>query len=102
VLARNQLLADVSQDRVHAGRLTVRPASAADVRRLGPQGRTHVHLRVGSRWERRHLLFRDYLRANPEAHKAYADVKLAASGVWRGDRMGYNAAKTRVILDITE
>jgi len=63
----------------------------------------HVHVcAVGSRWERRHLLFRDYLRATTEARAAYAEVKFVASLLWRGDRMGYNAAKTRVILDIME
>lgn len=61
----------------------------------------HVHLcAVGSHWERRHLLFRDYLRASSEARTAYAEVKFAALRIWHGDRMGYNAAKTGVILDI--
>lgn len=63
----------------------------------------HVHVcAAGSAWERRHLLFRDYLRASTKARAAYAEVKFAASRLWRGDRMGYNAAKTRVILDIME
>ena len=63
----------------------------------------HVHVcAAGSDWERRHLLFRDYLRASAEARAAYAEVKFAASRLWRGDRMGYNAAKTRVILAIME
>jgi GrpB-like predicted nucleotidyltransferase (UPF0157 family) len=61
----------------------------------------HVHVcAAGSRWERRHLLFRDYLRVSAEARVAYVEVKFAAAHLWRGDRMGYNAAKTRVILDI--
>jgi GrpB-like predicted nucleotidyltransferase (UPF0157 family) len=63
----------------------------------------HVHVcAVGSRWERRHLLFRDYLRASTEARAAYADVKSAASRLWRGDRMGYSAAKTQIILAIMQ
>jgi GrpB-like predicted nucleotidyltransferase (UPF0157 family) len=63
----------------------------------------HVHVcAAGSGWERRHLLFRDYLRVSSKARAAYADVKVAATGRWRGDRMGYNAAKTRVILDILQ
>jgi GrpB-like predicted nucleotidyltransferase (UPF0157 family) len=63
----------------------------------------HIHVcAVGSRWERRHLLFRDYLRASTEARAAYAEAKFAASRLWRGDRMGYNAAKTQVILDIMQ
>ena len=44
----------------------------------------------------------DYLRVSAAARAAYVDVKFAASRRWRGDRMGYNAAKTRVILDITQ
>jgi GrpB-like predicted nucleotidyltransferase (UPF0157 family) len=63
----------------------------------------HVHVCAArSRWERRHLLFRDYLRASATARAAYAEAKFAASRLWRGDRMGYNAAKTQVILDIME
>jgi GrpB-like predicted nucleotidyltransferase (UPF0157 family) len=63
----------------------------------------HVHVcAVGSRWERRHLLFRDYLRARPDARSSYAAAKFVASRRWRGDRMGYSAAKTQVILAITE
>jgi GrpB-like predicted nucleotidyltransferase (UPF0157 family) len=61
----------------------------------------HVHVcGTGSDWERRHLLLRDYLRASPAARAAYAEVKLTSSGRWGGDRMGYNAAKTGVILDL--
>jgi GrpB-like predicted nucleotidyltransferase (UPF0157 family) len=61
----------------------------------------HVHVcAVGSGWERRHLLFRDYLRASTKARTAYTEVKVVASRLCRGDRLGYNAAKTRVILDI--
>lgn len=62
----------------------------------------HACLRGGSRWERRHLLFRDYLRASTKARAAYAEVKFVASRLRRGDRMGYNAAKTQAILDIME
>jgi GrpB-like predicted nucleotidyltransferase (UPF0157 family) len=63
----------------------------------------HVHVcAAGSPWERRHLLFRDYLRVSAAARAAYVEVKFAASGLWSGDRVGYNAAKTRVILDIME
>ena len=63
----------------------------------------HVHVcAAGSGWERRHLLFRDYLRVSADARAAYAEVKFAAARLWRGDRVGYNAAKTQVILDIME
>lgn len=63
----------------------------------------HVHVCAAeSPWERRHLLFRDYLRVSADARAAYTEAKFAAARLWRGDRMGYNAAKTRVILDIME
>jgi GrpB-like predicted nucleotidyltransferase (UPF0157 family) len=69
-------------------------------RRRGDAGR--VQLVVARPVSGRHLLFRDYLRASSEARTACAEVKFVASGIWRGDRMGYNAAKTGVILDIME
>jgi GrpB-like predicted nucleotidyltransferase (UPF0157 family) len=69
--------------------------------RSGRPWDVHVHVcAAGSGWERRHLLFRDYLCISAEARAAYAEVKFAAARIWHGDRMGYNAAKTRVILDI--
>jgi GrpB-like predicted nucleotidyltransferase (UPF0157 family) len=71
--------------------------------RSGRPWDVHVHVcAAGSAWERRHLLFRDYLRASADARAAYVDVKFAAASLWRDDRVGYNAAKTRVILDIME
>jgi len=51
----------------------------------------------GSQWERRHLLFRDYLRSNQAARNAYLDAKLAAARNWRDDRIAYADAKTEVI-----
>jgi len=63
----------------------------------------HVHVcALGSDWERHHLLFRDYLRAHPEARDRYAAVKREAAKVWVEDRWGYTDAKTDVILDIME
>lgn len=48
---------------------------------------------AGSRWERRHLLFRDYLRANTKARAAYAEVKFVASRLWRGRQDGLQRSK---------
>jgi GrpB-like predicted nucleotidyltransferase (UPF0157 family) len=53
-----------------------------------------------SRWERDHILFRDYLRAHPDARAAYAAAKLRAAVNWRDDRLAYTDAKTAVIQEI--
>ena len=50
-----------------------------------------------SDWERRHLLFRDYLRAHEDARNAYLVAKLDAAERWRDDRIAYADAKTLVI-----
>ncbi len=57
---------------------------------------------AGSPWERDHLLFRDHLRTNPDAARAYAEAKKAAATTWVGDRLAYTDAKTAVILDIMD
>lgn len=48
-------------------------------------------------WERRNLLFRDYLRADPTARSDYLDAKVRAAERWRYDRIVYADAKTEVI-----
>lgn len=63
----------------------------------------HVHVcAAGSEWEREHLLFRDYLRAHPQARDRYADAKRHAAEVWSDDGIAYTDAKTEVILAILE
>ena len=57
---------------------------------------------TGSRWERDHLLFRDYLRTNRAAREAYVNAKLEAAQLWRDDRVAYADAKTDVILRLME
>jgi GrpB-like predicted nucleotidyltransferase (UPF0157 family) len=54
---------------------------------------------VGGEWERDHLLFRDYLRADPEARDAYARLKRDLADRYRDDRLAYNEGKTGFILD---
>lgn len=54
---------------------------------------------AGSEWERVHLLFRDYLRAEPAARDRYARLKGELSTRHRQDRIAYNEAKTDFILD---
>jgi GrpB-like predicted nucleotidyltransferase (UPF0157 family) len=69
-----------------------------------PAGRpreVHVHVcAAGGRWERDHLLFRDYLRGHPAACRRYAGAKRANAAVWADDGWAYTEAKTGVILDI--
>jgi GrpB-like predicted nucleotidyltransferase (UPF0157 family) len=63
----------------------------------------HVHVcESGGRWEREHLLFRDYLRAHPEAAARYASVKDELLVVWSDDRWGYTEAKSDCILGILD
>lgn len=61
----------------------------------------HVHVcAAGGWWEREHLLFRDYLRAHPQARDDYAVLKRAAAKTWRDDRIGYTEEKTALILNL--
>lgn len=58
----------------------------------------HLHLvRSGSYdWER-HILFRDYLRANPETAREYDVLKRSLASEYGSDRLGYTEAKTEFI-----
>jgi GrpB-like predicted nucleotidyltransferase (UPF0157 family) len=77
-----------SRDRLHR---FFRPFSGA------PRD-VQVHVcATGSAWERSHLLFRDYLRANSGARDVYLKAKLEASELWRDDRVAYADAKTEMI-----
>jgi GrpB-like predicted nucleotidyltransferase (UPF0157 family)/Tfp pilus assembly protein PilF len=70
------------------------------LRRQLPDGpRTHhVHVvEYGCAFWSDHLLFRDYLRANPEAASRYAAVKLEMAQRFRTDRVAYNDAKAGYI-----
>jgi GrpB-like predicted nucleotidyltransferase (UPF0157 family) len=63
----------------------------------------HVHVcAAGSQWERDHLLFRDYLRADPAACHRYAEAKRANVRRWSDDSWAYTEAKTGVVLDLME
>lgn len=61
----------------------------------------HIHVcAVGSEWERRHLLFRDYLRANAQARDAYTRTKLSAAARWSDDRIAYTEVKDDQIREL--
>lgn len=65
-----------------------------------PRG-VQVHIcGIGSEWERRHLLFRDYLRANGAAREAYTAAKVSAAEQWRDDRVAYTEAKDGQIREL--
>lgn len=59
----------------------------------------HVAEHGGEFWER-HLLFRDYLRAHPEARAAYDRLKRQLAARFRDDRPAYTDAKTEFIEGI--
>jgi gamma-glutamyl-gamma-aminobutyrate hydrolase PuuD/GrpB-like predicted nucleotidyltransferase (UPF0157 family) len=61
----------------------------------------HIHACVvGSRWERRHLAFRDWLRAHPEDAAAYAELKRRLAAEHPHDIMTYVDEKTPFIRAI--
>lgn len=62
-----------------------------------------LHLcQSGGEFEFDHLLFRDYLRANPDERDAYAAMKREAAKLWKDDRLGYTYAKGGFIMDRQE
>lgn len=66
-----------------------------------PELDVHVHVcAIGSEWERRHLVFRDWLRAHPDDRQRYEDVKRSLAGRTWDDTNDYAAAKTDVIDEI--
>jgi GrpB-like predicted nucleotidyltransferase (UPF0157 family) len=65
----------------------------------------HVHVHVcqqGSRWERQHLLFRDYLRSSGDAREAYTAAKREAARLWADQSAAYTEAKSDMILGILD
>lgn len=72
--------------------------------RKGPPGpwTHHVHMMEPShpRWEAR-LVFRDYLRAHPEAAKAYADIKRGLASASKDDIEAYRTGKSAVVEAMT-
>lgn len=84
---------------IHEGDLGV-PGRDAFVWSPG-EPRHHLYVRpADSPALRRHLLFRDALRGDPEAAAAYAGLKLAAARRFRDDRAAYTAAKDAFVAEI--
>jgi GrpB-like predicted nucleotidyltransferase (UPF0157 family) len=105
------IVADIGQESSYVPPLTtldLQLRSRDDLHRyfrpvVGRPRDVHVHVcPLRSEWERDHLLFRDYLRAHPDARDAYAATKRAAALTWFDDRVGYTDAKSEIILDILD
>jgi GrpB-like predicted nucleotidyltransferase (UPF0157 family) len=63
--------------------------------------RHHLYVvAAGAAELRRHLLFRDHLRAHPDAARAYADLKRAAASRAGDDRAAYTRAKDEFVAAI--
>jgi GrpB-like predicted nucleotidyltransferase (UPF0157 family) len=63
----------------------------------------HFHLHMvehGSDFWKRHLLFRDYLRTNPDAALEYCELKKRLASKYRLNREAYTEAKTTFIESI--
>ncbi|WDR06912.1 GrpB family protein [Devosia rhodophyticola] len=62
-----------------------------------PRRTHHLHIYHHAGEVARHLLFRDHLRANPEAVKAYLALKQDLATRFRDDREAYSKHKTAFI-----
>lgn len=69
------------------------------MKRAADDGRRthHLHIHDNAEEVRRHLLFRDALRADARLRDAYRDLKLALASRYRDDRMAYSRHKTAFI-----
>lgn len=66
-----------------------------------PEKDVHIHLySSGSPEVERYLLFRNKLRADPDASKRYEDVKRSLSTQSWPDMNAYAEAKTKVVEDV--
>ena len=84
---------------VHQGDLGIPEREAF----LTPAGTPAHHLYVcppNSRDFKRHVAFRDYLRAHPAEARAYGDLKKALAARFRDDRDAYMAGKDELVKEI--
>lgn len=94
--------ADYVDDLVAAGyRLRVREPGHRMLRT--PARDVHLHVcAAGSRWERRHLLFRDWLRRDAADREAYVALKQHLATMRWPSMSAYADAKGPLIAEITE
>jgi GrpB-like predicted nucleotidyltransferase (UPF0157 family) len=63
----------------------------------------HVHVyQAGNRHIESELMFRDYLRIDPEAFEKYVDLKKEAALKYRYDPPAYTDAKSACVMEIME
>jgi GrpB-like predicted nucleotidyltransferase (UPF0157 family) len=60
----------------------------------------HIHIRYTGDWDE--ILFRDYLKSNPETALDYADLKRALANKYKNDREKYTEYKTDFIKRIVQ
>lgn len=65
-----------------------------------PRRSHHLHIYDDEPEVRRHLIFRDHLRANPKAAAAYLQLKQDLAARYRDDREAYSSGKTAFIDDL--
>jgi GrpB-like predicted nucleotidyltransferase (UPF0157 family) len=67
-----------------------------------PERDVHVHVcGAGSAWERRHLLFRDWLRRDPADLAAYQELKRKLAAQEWADMNAYADAKGPLVVEIS-
>jgi GrpB-like predicted nucleotidyltransferase (UPF0157 family) len=63
----------------------------------------HLHLvKEGTSFQKRHILFRDWLRTHPTDAEDYKDLKISLSEKYKDDRIAYTDSKTIYINGIVE
>ena len=81
--------------------LRVREAGHRMLRAFEPMA-VHIHVcQVASDWERRHLLFRDWLRHNAADRDAYAKFKVSLQNTDWETLDDYAEAKSTIVAEIT-
>lgn len=81
---------------VHEGDLGLAGREAFTAPPGGPAHHLYVCV-VGAREYRRHLAFRNRLRADPDAARAYGELKRALAQRHRDDRLAYTDAKDEFV-----
>lgn len=86
---------------VHEGNLDIEGREAFDYKDKPHLCKHHLYVcPMDSPELRRHVVFRDYLRAHPEAAAAYSGVKEEAAKLYPDDIDGYMAHKAGVIAEL--